>query len=388
MKFRRNSDDEALLPCSASVGGGGGGGRSATCRLIGICLSVSIVAIFALDEVRVRYLRHREHNLLGYKCAKYQNPYYFRLQEAPSSPAPIGWFWQASYPGSGADLTADLTRTLTGYETGYIEELDELAALPQHTLAVKTHWPAGKYFYEGDYRSPSPQLKRGSPQFLQQFWEDVLDTDSDSMNRYDPRPYASRVLLLLRHPMSAIPSYFNNIFEENNGLDGHSTHAPLDEWIGWRDSNFDDQLMSWVNHTRYWLDLYPDQDDRYISSYESLTSKDEKSGKKSALQLARFLLQTPGVDTALLDVEDDVTCTWYQVVVDAKGGTQRSVNANGAQYVRPYDASHLDRMEEELTKLKSEYGRKYRDVADLMMVYLQMLRDKRKTESAVGEEGR
>ena len=74
--------------------------------------------------------------------------------------------------------------------------------------------------------------------------------------------------------------------------------------------------------------------------------------------------------------------------MDAKGGTQRSVNANGAQYVRPYDASHLDRMEEELTKLKSEYGRKYRDVADLMMVYLQMLRDKRKTESAVGEEGR
>ena len=131
------------------------------------------------------------------------------------------------------------------------------------------------------------------------------------------------------------------------------------------------------------------QDDRYISSYESLTSKDEKSGKKSALRLARFLLQTSGVNTALLDVEDDVTCTWYQVVVDARGGTQRSVNANGDQYVRPYDASHLDRMEEELTKLKSEYGRKYRDVADLMMVYLQMLRDKRKTESVVDKkEGR
>jgi hypothetical protein len=381
MRFRRSSDDEALLPCSASVGGGSGGGRSATCRLIGTCLSVTIVAIFALDEVRVRYLRHREHNLLGYKCAKYQNPYYFRLQApSSSSSAPIGWFWQASYPGSGADLTADLTRTLTGYETAYTEELDELPALPQHTLAVKSHWPAGKYFYEGD--------KSASPQFLQRFWRDVLDTDSDNMNRYDSRRYASRVLLLLRHPMDSIPSYFNNIYEEKTGLDGHSTHAPLDAWIGWRDSNFDFQLMSWVNHTRYWLDLYPDQDDRYISSYESLTSKDEKSGKKSALQLARFLKQTPGVDTALLGVEDDVTCTWYQVVVDARGGTQRSVNANGAQYVRPYDASHLDRMEEELTKLKSEYGRKYRDVADLMMVYLQMLRDKRKTESAVDEEGR
>ena len=202
-------------------------------------------------------------------------------------------------------------------------------------------------------------------------------------NKYDPRQYASRVLLLLRHPMDSIPSYFNAIYEEEHGMAGHSTHAPLMDWIRWRDYNFNVQLMSWVNHTRYWLEYYPDADGRYISSYESITNRNEKVGKKSALELARFLRKTSGVNTALLDHDDEVACTWHQVVVDSRpGGTQRSTDTGGngdQKYVRPYEESQLDRMEQELTKLKAEYGgRHHKDVAGILGVYLQMLGERRK----------
>lgn len=277
-------------------------------------------------------------------------------------------------------MHADLTRQLTGHQTAYTEDLDELAQLPGHTLAVKTHWPSIKYFYEGE--------KTPSPQFLPQFWKDVpMRPDGDNNgNKYDPRQYAGRVLLLLRHPMDSIPSYFNAIYEEENGMEGHSTHAPLMDWVRWRDYNFNVQLMSWVNHTRYWLDYYPDAGRRYISSYESITNADEKYGKMSALKLAGFLRETSGVNTALLDSEDEVACTWYQVVVDSRGGTQRSTDTKNGDptYVRPYDNSQLDRMEAELTKLKDDYGGRHnRDVAGLLGVYLQMLRDKREKKTMV-----
>ena len=343
-------------------------------------LTAGIVAVLVLDEVRVRYLRRRQHNLLRYKCIHYRNPYYLQPSQLSAPPAPIEWYWQASYPGSGADMHADLTRQLTGHQTAYTEDLDELAQLPGHTLAVKTHWPSIKYFYEGE--------KTPSPQFLPQFWKDVpMRPDGDNNgNKYDPRQYAGRVLLLLRHPMDSIPSYFNAIYEEENGMEGHSTHAPLMDWVRWRDYNFNVQLMSWVNHTRYWLDYYPDAGRRYISSYESITNADEKYGKMSALKLAGFLRETSGVNTALLDSEDEVACTWYQVVVDSRGGTQRSTDTKNGDptYVRPYDNSQLDRMEAELTKLKDDYGGRHnRDAAGLLGVYLQMLRDKREKKTMV-----
>ena len=47
-------------------------------------------------------------------------------------------------------------------------------------------------------------------------------------------------------------------------------------------------------------------------------------------------------------------------------------------YVRPYDNSQLERMEAELTKLKADYGGRHnKDVAGILGVYLQTLRDKR-----------
>ena len=84
MRFRRGSDNcpgdgEALLTSSSSSY------PTTSCRRRLVTLSVAIVTIFVLDELRVRYLRHRQHNLLQYKCINYRNPYYHTPQDSPDT---------------------------------------------------------------------------------------------------------------------------------------------------------------------------------------------------------------------------------------------------------------------------------------------------------------
>ena len=88
-------------------------------------------------------------------------------------------FWQASYPGSGADMNGALISALTGLGFEYVSDLERLAHLNDpgdRTLSVKTHYPRLLTFPPEDF---------------------------------NPHEFMDSLVLVLRHPMNAIPSFLN-----------------------------------------------------------------------------------------------------------------------------------------------------------------------------------
>ena len=118
----------------------------------------------------------------------------------------------ASYPGSGAKMSWILITGLTGIQTGDDHRINEVAW--DESITVKTHFPH----------------KEGNPNI------------GSMMGRTEGEPGLKfsfpRAFVMIRHPMNALPGYHNYLYEQNNCLAGHSTRAPLDEWLKWRNANF------------------------------------------------------------------------------------------------------------------------------------------------------
>mmetsp|Transcript_26215 Transcript_26215/g.75709 ORF Transcript_26215/g.75709 Transcript_26215/m.75709 type:complete len:470 (-) Transcript_26215:1398-2807(-) len=169
-----------------------------------------------------------------------------------------------------------------------------------------------------------------------------------------------RAVLLLRHPKDAIPSFFNFLYEVEHNLPGHSTRAPMEDWIKWRDSNFDEQMVVWAQHADYWLSRYSDDPEKIlVLGFEGLT--DDRGGPASALGLAAFLDRSAGVDT--IDPEA-VPCIWDKIVRYKEGekdtttpptvgrlvfqtGEEEGVaskRASGDCHDRPYTEQQLEKM--------------------------------------------
>mmetsp|Transcript_18100 Transcript_18100/g.25575 ORF Transcript_18100/g.25575 Transcript_18100/m.25575 type:complete len:491 (+) Transcript_18100:103-1575(+) len=203
---------------------------------------------------------------------------------------PINPIFAASYPGSGAKMTWNLIEALTGLWTG-----DEwfTNGRQRNVVTIKTHYPQ----YNGR---------------LVPFSKDI-----------------QRVLLLLRHPMQAIPSYHNFLYERELNLPAHSTRAPIDVWIPWRNKHFEEELASWEAHVRYWMDNYSSSSpERLVISYESLV--DSSTGPQIAHSIVDFLELTKGVQvnrgdvtTTLREQQDRIDCVWHKIV---KYHEQPSIN--------------------------------------------------------------
>ena len=58
-------------------------------------------------------------------------------------------------------------------------------------------------------------------------------------------------VIILRHPMHAIPGYHNFLYEVEQGLTGHSTRAPVSVWNQWRDAHFQEEMDRWIQHAAY-----------------------------------------------------------------------------------------------------------------------------------------
>ena len=119
--------------------------------------------------------------------------------------------WQPSFPGSGADMTLTLVFGLTGLgqepaSAGPAELSARLNHPGDDAVTVKTHYPRLGSF-------PPPTI-------------------------FDPYEFMDRSILVLRHPMNALPSYHNQRYEITSGIPSHTVRAPVPEWIAWRDANF------------------------------------------------------------------------------------------------------------------------------------------------------
>ena len=177
-----------------------------------------------------------------------------------------------------------------------------------------------------------------------------------------------RAFYLIRNPMNALPSHHNFVYEYENQLENHSTRAPLEEWIKWRDLRFHGELGEWRRHVEYWLDGYSPSD-RIVVPYEHLI--DEGQGPVVAAELSEFLGRGPGVDP--IDKES-VPCVWGTVVHYEKGNgvpNSRRPLPKDKKFVgsypiwpsshregskeRPYTKENLEEFVSVLEQLKEKY---------------------------------
>jgi len=227
---------------------------------------------------------------------------------------PVQSTFTASYPGSGAKMTWKLIEAMTGFVTGDDFQLNG----HENIVSIKTHYPSN----EG---RPLPGSKA-----------------------------IPRAILLIRHPLYSIPSYFNFLYEYQNGLEGHSTRAPLEEWIKWRNDNFDRQLQVWLRHTEYWLENFKGSN-RLVVQYERLT--DDESGPKVANHIARFLEQSNGVSSRS---STEIPCIWNMIVKyknnqQAGQTTDLQSKRGGPKYITPFDKTQLREMMGVLSNLLESY---------------------------------
>jgi len=230
----------------------------------------------------------------------------------------------ASYPGSGAKLTWKLTRAVTGVMTGDDFNHNGLVGKGQ-VVGIKTHYPS---------------------------------ECCSNIDAFTPLLLVDQSVLLLRHPMKAIPSYHNFMYERENGLKNHSTRAPLETWIEWRDANFDEQLTAWISLVKFWMGHHSNEQ-RLITTYEKLIEKE--TGPKEIYRLGHFVMRGDG----LASPEEDIVCLWdYIVNTRADENTRRSSKRQGDPSLRPYTEEQLNTMLNELKTLKNLYPGEFTSVIE------------------------
>lgn len=198
-------------------------------------------------------------------------------------------------------MTHYLYEALTGLESG--DEWLHRGDTYDH-VAIKTHYPSKKHQIEGS-------------RLMQ------------------------RAILLLRNPLHSIPSYHNFRYEMDNGIPNHTTKAPEEAWIKWRDEHFDKELMAWKKHLVFWVKDFESSSgntsvesdsNRLIISYERLV--DSKTGPVESTRIANFLARTEGVQVV---PPSQIPCVWDKVVnykridVDEDGNEILEENRNLAK---------------------------------------------------------
>ncbi len=190
-------------------------------------------------------------------------------------------------------------------------------------------------------------------------------------------------MLLIRNPLYSIPSYFNFLYEYKNGLPGHSTRAPLHEWIVWRDANFDNQLEVWRRHAEYWMDTYSRGPNRLIIQYERLISDDY--GPDMAIQIGQFLNRSDGVKSKHLN---EIPCIWHTIVKYKEHQKQNNVRRRleeapqagvdadpqskrgGPKYIAPFTREQLRTTMNVLTTLLERFKNDEPVMTNILIQYI------------------
>mmetsp|Transcript_13886 Transcript_13886/g.23014 ORF Transcript_13886/g.23014 Transcript_13886/m.23014 type:complete len:428 (+) Transcript_13886:198-1481(+) len=196
----------------------------------------------------------------------------------------IGAAFLASYPGSDTQLQWELVEAVTGVVT-----TDDTFANGHHNVvAIKTHYPC-----------PAGRAFPGAEEIF-------------------------KAIIFIRHPMDALPAYHDIIYASEKGLPiDPPAHAPLDEWINWRDLAFARELETWRKHFTYWMDRHSSLN-RLVVPYEQLTSR--KYGPDLVIEMADFLKQG---NNAITTVEPEILpCIWQKIMNKVHPGDGNNNNKN------------------------------------------------------------
>jgi len=153
------------------------------------------------------------------------------LEDADPAPADAKHSLLASYPGSGKRFTWTVIKALTNKEVS--DDWNYSEKLNANPLTVKTSWP----HKEGKWS-----------------WGSQMD----------------QVILLIRNPRWAIPSYHNMRFELNYAADEerslirvpftYTDRPAVTLWEEWRNAHFDAEISRWVNYIDFWMSGGQDED--------------------------------------------------------------------------------------------------------------------------------
>lgn len=210
----------------------------------------------------------------------------------------------AAYPGSGSKLSKNLIRGITGHQVGS-DGHDT-----RNAITIKTHYPA-----------------QGGNKTFKRF-ENI-----------------ERFVLLIRNPANAIPSLASFEYEQrkHKGLN-HSERMPLDDWLEWRDKNFNEQIQNWVKHTKFWLE-HNLKENTLVVVYEHLI--DPKTGPDELARLGNFISQTTGIP--LVQKPEDIPCLWDNVVNSRT--IENTSHRKGGPKRYPYTDEQIDEFVSEFNSI-------------------------------------
>jgi hypothetical protein len=235
--------------------------------------------------------------------------------------------WVASFPGSGAELFRELVTVITGQPTvdgGF-------KGVCHDAVTCKTHWP-------------------------------VMNARNRFQNPVPAGNYSKSVILLIRNPRKAIPSWYNQIYEARVGADFHSRQAPERSWHRWsrrpkgvnllteRIQQWKDMLEYWLEHSHYRVEL--------IVPYEQLTK--ESSGPDLLNQVGHVL------DHEMIPVSPDISCLW-KYTVQEKQEMKRSNHS--------YEPSYTSEQQHQLLVTLTEVMERFSHLDDLVQVLKRYVSD-------------
>jgi hypothetical protein len=233
--------------------------------------------------------------------------------------------WTASYPGSGAKLTWLLIQAVTGLNTG--DNYHKSDGVDKGVVAaVKTHYP-----------SHTPERIFAAPEFAK----------------------IDRAILLLRNPLTSIPSYHNFEYEQNNKLRDHSTRAPIEDWIKWRNQFFGKELQAWVDHAEWWVEHYAPRNALHVVPFEKLTGEyGENTGIDTLKSLSGFLAAGDQRIADHMVQSEKMDCIWHLYVkLGSVPGEEEELKSHrqGGPTEYPFTSEHLEQMAEKLMGLWSRH---------------------------------
>eukprot|EP00957_Ditylum_brightwellii_P126714 9657876-Ditylum_brightwellii.AAC.1 len=209
-----------------------------------------------------------------------------------------------------------------------------------------------------------------------------------------------QVVLVIRNPRWAIPSYHSLLHEIHYAHDWQTAYeylhntfqyrAPFENWIKWRDYRFDEEidLYMWFidfymeSGTQYWMDLDFERNGQWpfryltdsekkqdlhcvydldcfpkaIVTYEHLV--DPNTGPAELTRIARVLKGKPGMDGVV--GPDAVSCVWDQTWKQAKlpFNNNRDKGGRGAEEYK-FTETQMEKMIDKLEFMIFKYSTGY-----------------------------
>ena len=204
---------------------------------------------------------------------------------------------------------------------------------PHGHVTCKTHWP----------------LMNDTAKY-----ENPLQPQNHPRNEY-----SSELVVLIRNPVHAIPSYYNQIFEIKSQSKFHSKQAPMKYWKKFMTmpNNILFRMVDWIQFIRYWIDESFREGSYYdvahFVPYEQVVDVSQGPGLMESMATTLSGQGAPVVQNA-----SDITCLWTYIVQERKR-MKRSTDADASRYRPPYLARHQHMFVGLLTSFIHELEEKY-----------------------------